>query len=55
MKKTFVKIMALTLAFVLTVGMVGCGGGGENPDAGDRTVVYFQASHVTAQEQAAYT
>ena len=55
MKKTFSKIIALTLSFVLTAGMVGCGGGTDTPPAaGDRTVVYYATSNTTAHEQAAY-
>ena len=63
MKKTFLKnmksVLALMLAFVLTAGLIGCGngsGGGADvpPEAGDRKVIYFAASHVEAREQAAY-
>ena len=54
MKKTLVRSLALALALLLTSGMIGCGGTETPPAAGDRTVIYFQASSVTAQEQAAY-
>lgn len=59
MKKTFLqnlsRVLAFTLALALTAGMVGCGGGPETPpDAGDRTVIYYSASYVTAEVQAAY-
>ena len=54
MKKNFLRMLALTLAFVLTAGMVGCGGPETPPAAGDRTVIYYATSHTTAQEQEAY-
>ena len=53
--KTMKRIVALMLAMLMLAGLVGCGGGNEIPaEAGDRTVVYFAASYVTAQVQNAY-
>ena len=54
--KTMKRIVALMLAMLMIAGLVGCrGGGNEVPaEAGDRTVVYFAASYVTAQVQNAY-
>ena len=53
--KTMRKIVTLLLALVMTAGLVACGGGMKPPaEAGDRTVVYFAASYVTAQVQASY-
>ena len=53
--KTMKKIAALLLALVMTVSFAACGGGGEAPaEAGDRTVIYYAASYVTAQVQDAY-
>ena len=49
------RVIALLLVLVMTAGLVACGGGMEPPaEAGDRTVVYFAASYVTAQVQDAY-
>ena len=46
------RVIALLLVLVMTAGLVACGGGMEPPaEAGDRTVVYFAASYVTAQVQ----
>ena len=53
--KTMRRIVTLLLALVMTAGLAACGGGMEKPkEAGDRTVVYFAASYVTAQVQDAY-
>lgn len=53
--KTMKRIVTLLLALVMTAGLAACGGGMEPPaEAGDRTVVYFAASYVTAQVQDAY-
>lgn len=59
MKKQFKsnlrKVAAFLLAAVTTFSVVGCGGnGGDNADAGDRTVIYYAASYVTAQVRDAY-
>ena len=57
MKKTFLKnlsrSLAFTLALVLVAGLIGCGGPDVPPAAGDRTVIYYAASYVTAQVQEA--
>ena len=53
--KTVKRVIALLLVLVMTAGLVACGGGMEKPkEAGDRTVVYFAASYVTAQVQPYY-
>ena len=56
MRDVLKKMAALFLLLALTVSFAACGkGGNEIPaEAGDRTVVYFQASYVTAQVQNAY-
>ena len=58
MKKTFLKnlsrILAFALALVLAAGLIGCVGPDAPPAAGDRTVIYYAASYVTAQVQEAY-
>ncbi len=48
------RILALLLATVTALGLVGCGGNGEKADAGDRTVIYYASSYVTAQVRDAY-
>ena len=54
--KTMKKIAALLLALVMTVSFAACGGGGEEApaEAGERTVIYYASSYVTAQVQEAY-
>ena len=53
--KTMRRIITILLALVMTAGLAACGGGNEVPqEAGERTVVYFAASYVTAQVQSAY-
>ncbi len=52
--KTMKRIVALMLAMLMIAGLVGCGGNAVPAEAGDRTVVYFAASYVTAQVQNAY-
>lgn len=54
--KTMKRIVALMLAMLMIAGLVGCGGGEveEPSDADGRTVIYYAASYVTAQVQAAY-
>ncbi len=55
MKKYFTRIAALVMVAAMLMGLAACGGGMEPPaEAGDRTVVYFAASYVTAQVQDAY-
>lgn len=50
MKKKMKRIAALLLAAVMTMSVVGCGGkSGAAAEAGDRTVIYYAASYVTAQ------
>ena len=53
--KRMKKTLALLLAAIMALSLAGCGGSGETPaDAGDRTVVYYAASYVTAQVRDAY-
>ena len=54
--KTMKKIAALLLALLMTVSFAACGGGGEEApaEAGERTVIYYASSYVTAQVQEAY-
>ena len=53
--KTMKRIGTFVLSAVLLLGLTACGGGMEKPEeAGDRTVVYYAASYVTAQVQPAY-
>ena len=56
--KTMKRIAALALVVVMAMSLIACGGGGGGSqppaEAGDRTVVYYAASYVTAQVQAAY-
>lgn len=55
MRNPIQKVMALILVAVMMLGMTACGGGQKKPEeAGERTVVYFAASYVSAQMQAAY-
>ena len=55
MKNVLKKSMALLLAVLMVISLAACGGGMEKPkEAGDRTVVYYAASYVTAQVQPAY-
>lgn len=55
MKKKMKRIAALLLAAVMTMSVVGCGGkSGASAEAGDRTVIYYAASYVTAQVRDAY-
>lgn len=52
--KTMKRIVALMLAMLMIASLVGCGGNEVPAEAGDRTVIYFAASYVTAQVQNAY-
>ena len=53
--KTFMKIIALAVSLVLVVGLFGCKTTPDVlPEAGSRTVIYYAASYVTAEVQAAY-
>ena len=55
MKNVFKRMVALALVLALAMSFAACGGGEEAPaEAGDRTVVYYAASYVTAQVQPAY-
>ncbi len=54
MKKMFTRIAALVLALLMLAGLAACGGNEVPAEAGDRTVVYFAASYVSAQVQNAY-
>ena len=53
--KRMKKTLALLLAAIMMLSLAGCGSkGGNSADAGDRTVVYYAASYVTAQVRDAY-
>lgn len=55
MRNTFTKIAALILVAVMLLGLTACGGGQKAPEeAGDRTVIHYAASYVTAQVRDAY-
>ena len=54
MKKQIKKTLTLLLAVIMVLSLAGCGGKGGSADAGDRTVVYYAASYVTAQVRDAY-
>lgn len=55
MKGIFGKTMAFTLATLMAIGMTGCGGdGGSSAKTGDKTVINFAASYVTAQVRDSY-
>ncbi|MBQ2923756.1 MAG: extracellular solute-binding protein [Tyzzerella sp.] len=49
MKRQIKKAVTLLLAAVMALGVVACGGNKGAADAGDRTVIYYAASYVTAQ------
>ena len=49
------NIKALLLAAVMLLSMAACAGKEKRPaEAGDRTIVYYAASYVTAQVQPYY-
>lgn len=49
------KVVALLLVGIMTLGITACGNGGkQSGEAGDRTVIYYAASYVTAQVRDAY-
>ena len=53
--KTFMKIIALAVSLVLVAGLFGCKTTPDvPPEADSRTVIYYAASYVTAEVQAAY-
>lgn len=53
--KTFMKIIALAVSLVLVAGLFGCKTTPDvPPEAGSKTVIYYAASYVTAEVQAAY-
>ena len=53
--KTFMKIIALAVSLVLVAGLSGCKTTPDvPPEAGSKTVIYYAASYVTAEVQAAY-
>ena len=58
MNKIIKRAMALLLVAVMAMSLIACGGGGGGnqppAEAGDRAVVYYAASYVTAQVQDAY-
>lgn len=49
MKRQIKKAVTILLAVIMTLSVVACGGNGGSADAGDRTVIYYAASYVTAQ------
>ena len=54
-KNNLKKAAVFFLASVMALSVAGCGGkDGGSADAGDRTVVYYAASYVTAQVREAY-
>lgn len=54
MKNQVKRVAALLLAAVMLLSFTGCLKRKVPAEAGDRTVVYFAASHISAQETAAY-
>ncbi len=54
MKKQIKKLVALSLATVMALAATGCGGKKGSADAGDRTIIFFAASHVTADLRDSY-
>ena len=58
LKRRFTKLLALFVLATMAIGLMGCGNGGgtvETPsEAGERTVIHYAASYVTAEVQAAY-
>ncbi len=54
MKRQIKRTLAVSLAAIMMLSLAGCGGKGGSADAGDRTVVYYAASYVTAQVRDAY-
>lgn len=55
MKKQIKKVAALLLATAMTLSVAACGGKDRgSADAGDRTVIYYASSYVTAQVRDAY-
>ena len=55
MKRQLKKAAALFLATTMMIATTACGGkGGVSADAGDRTVIYYAASYVTAQVRDSY-
>ena len=55
MRNLIQKVMALILVAVMMLGLTACGGGQKAPEeAGDRTVIHYAASYVTAQVRDAY-
>lgn len=53
MKKQIKRLLASLLAVAMMFGLVGCGEKGSSA-AGDRTVIYYAASYVTAQVRDSY-
>lgn len=55
MKRQLKRVAALFLIVTLMTAVTACGGnGGASADAGDRTVIYYAASYVTAQVRDSY-
>ena len=59
MKETMRRVAALLLATIMLLSLTACGGGGGKEaavkeEAGDRTIIYYAASYVTAQVRDAY-
>lgn len=55
MKRQLKKIVAIMLVAAMTISVTACGGENKaSEQAGDRTVIYYAASYVTAQVREAY-
>ena len=48
--RSIARLLAMVLAVVMLLGLVGCGGGQKTPEEAEgRKVIHFAASYVTAQ------
>ena len=53
--RSIARLLAMVLAVVMLLSLVGCGGGQKTPgEAEGRKVIHFAASYVTAQVRDAY-